>query len=163
VAAAITQSIALVQSITYATSSSNAAPTRVLEFGGALSDIGWAIDAGDNTGAQTATKRALEAIHELADCLKRGEWRQSDWDADSIGLWTGLLGARNAAHHTSSSVVVKHSDMPRDDRLRWDLDADVIAGLHSPAQKVEYNARVAGQPVLPQLRSVLGLLTAAAS
>jgi hypothetical protein len=48
--------------------------------------------------AEDATKRALEAIHELADCLTRGEWSQQGCGAGTIGLWHGVIGTRNAGH-----------------------------------------------------------------
>lgn len=105
--------------------------------------------------ANDATKRALEAVHELFDCAERGEWSRAGWSADDVGLLRAHVGARNASHHTSSSVVALHGGTETPDlSLRWDLSPSAIAGLPSQAQRNEFNARLAGQPVLPEFRKL---------
>lgn len=119
------------------------------------------IDAGSVSDAQDALKRALEAVHELADCLQRNEWVQADWAPDELGLWHAHIGARNAAHHTSSAVAVLHSDVGRDERLIWDMQDQAIASLRSQRQACNYASRLAGRPVLPHLRAISNCINAA--
>lgn len=158
----MTASIGLTTSIEYATSASNDAKARVRQLADAIDALESALDAHLVSETQDATKRALEALHELADDLKeRHEWSQTGWDLNAIGVWHGLLGARNAAHHQPASVVSRHSGRPHDESLLWGLEPATIATLRSKRQQAEYNARLSGQPVLPQLRQILALLTEA--
>ena len=129
----------------------------------ALADIETAVDRGRVRDAQDATKRALEAIHELGDCLKRQEWSQVAWDADTIELWHAHLAARNAAHHTSETVVVLHGDALPDDRLRWELPTSAFATNPSQRQIDAYAARLDGEPVLSALRIINAAVTASVS
>jgi hypothetical protein len=50
---------------------------------------------------------------------------QDGWDADERRLWIAHLGARNAMHHTSSALVILHSDVEPDQRLTWESSIDV--------------------------------------
>jgi hypothetical protein len=143
--------------------SANDVDSRARQLDSAIADIGAAVADGRPSAAQDATKRALEAIHELADCLKRGEWVQTGWSADDVGLWHGLIGARNASHHTSSEIVVLRSGEQPDERLRWDLDAAAIAELDSKRQRAESSARAAGEPVVLTLRTIATLIATATS
>ena len=94
--------------------------SRYIDREGAVLTLEQAIDAGSVSDAQDALKRALEAVHELADCLQRNEWVQADWTPDELGLWHAHIGARNAAHHTSSAVAVLHSDGGRAEPVKSD-------------------------------------------
>jgi hypothetical protein len=145
----------------------NAALGRRHALEAALADAEASIDGNRAGAAQSAVKQALEMIHELEDCRRRGEWTQSTWSPDDLGLWTAHVGARNAAHHNTSSsagVIALHSGDQRDDRLTWDVDPASIANLsvfskkHGPAQAQEYTARLAGKPVVPGMRQILALL-----
>jgi predicted nucleic acid-binding Zn-ribbon protein len=141
--------------------SSNDARTRLGALREAAADIEASVEASHVSKTQDATKRALEAIHELQDChSERQEWSQAGWNSNDLGLWTGLIGARNTAHHKTSHIVALSSGGNTDDRLKWDIEESAIAELRFPIQRQEYEVRVAGQPVLPQLRSVLALVEA---
>jgi hypothetical protein len=152
---AVTISIGFAQSVTGVARSSNGVEARTRELDLAIGDI--ESSAGHIGDEQAATKRALELIHELSDALNRVEWDQSRWDADSIGLWHGLIGARNAGHHSQSPIVSAHSE-PGEARLHWDIEPAAIQQLHSTRQQREYNARVAGGSVLAHLRTIRALL-----
>ena len=118
-----------------------------------------AVAAGDTGAAQAAAKAALEAIHELADCLKRQEWTQSAWKPDDLELWRAHIGARNAAHHTSSSVVALHST----GALTWDVDAPAIATLQSSRQQRAYRTRLADTSAPNSLRRIAELVAISVS
>jgi len=128
------------------TTNAGAARTRQLET--ALGRVEVAVASNDVGAVQDSLKQALEAVHELTDCLTRGEWSQDGWTPDDRGLWIAHLGARNAMHHTSSALVVLHSDGTPDQRLMWERSIDV----RSAQQKAEYSARLSGRAVLPTLR-----------
>ena len=158
VRATISASVGLTQTIRTAASSANNAAVRLHQLEAAVVELEQALGEHNVTETQHATKHALEALHELEDDRRRGEWSHAAWASADVGLWRGLLGARNAAHHLTFPVVTRHSDTPRDESLVWSLDANAIAGLRSTQQRTEYNARVAGQPVLPQLRKAAALV-----
>jgi hypothetical protein len=142
--------------------SANDAAARGRQLRQAVGDITTAVDKGRISDTQKATKQALEALHELEDCRsKRQEWSQTGWDQTSLDLWTGLTGARNAAHHLASPIVVVSSGGQADDRVRWDVEASAVQQLQSSKQQAAYTRQVAGQAVLPQLRKVLALVEAA--
>ena len=146
---------------TYAVTGSNGAEAGILQLHQALDLLDDIVVGGPIQDVQVATKRALEAIHELEDGRRvRSEWQQTGWGADQLGLWQGLLGARNAAHHSSSPVVTRHgpNSHEREDRLRWHLEPQAIRSLRSKDQRREYNARLDGLAVLPQLHEVLALV-----
>jgi len=148
--------------VEHSVTSSNGAEAKARQLAAAVAAVDASIDTHIVGDAQDATKRALEAIHELSDCLtKRNEWAQAGWSEDELGIWHGLIGARNAAHHFASPVVTQHGQGPRESRLRWNVDLTVVAELNSPTQQREYVARLASEPVLPQLRAVLSLIEAA--
>jgi hypothetical protein len=159
VTASITNTIGITDSIEYVVSASNDAKARVRQFAGAIAALEIALDEHRVSETQDATKRALEALHELKDDLDvRQEWSQAGWDENAIGLWHGLLGARNAAHHQPVSIVTRHSGRPRDESLLWSIEPAVIATVHKERERVEYSARLDGKAVLPQLRQVLAQL-----
>jgi len=56
-----------------------------------------------------------------------------------------------------------HGEPIRDERLRWDIHPKAVAMLNSAAQRREYNAHLAGQPVLPALRDLCARLAASIS
>jgi hypothetical protein len=147
--------VTAVAGASYVVQSSNAAASRRDHLTDALADVESAVDANNVREAQTAVKRALELIHELNDCERRHEWTQAGWTPAELELWTAHIGARNAAHHTSSGVVAIHSDPARDNRLRWDLDAAAISSLRFPDQGRQYNRHLAHQPLLPALHAVV--------
>jgi hypothetical protein len=152
------ESLSISEHASWTSRSSNLAPARVRRLEEAITDIAAGIERGSALTAQDATKRGLEAIHELDDALReRQEWAHTGWGADDLGLWEGLVGARNASHHSSCVVVELQSGGEADSRLRWALDPDTIRGQ---SKRQEYEARLAGQPVLPALRSTLALLKA---
>lgn len=143
--------------------SPNAATARRLALEAAIVDVEHAVKRRSNHDAQLGTKRALEAVHELEDCRKRGEWTQTGWDANALGLWKGLIGVRNMAHHSSSGIVALHGTPRPDEQLKWRVSAAALADLRKerPAQAKEYSARLDGQPVLYSLREVRGRVQAA--
>lgn len=162
VTASITNTVGFTTKMEYAVRAANDAKARLGQLAEAITALEIALDEHRVTGTQEATKRALEALHELKDDLdKRQAWSQAGWDENAIGLWHGLLGARNVAHHQPATVVTRHSGRPRDESLLWSIEPSVIATLRKPRERVEYNARLDGQAVLPQLREVLGQLLAA--
>jgi hypothetical protein len=162
VTASLTTTIGFATKMEYAVSASNDAKARVGQLSEAIAALEIALDEHKVSETQDATKRALEALHELKDDLdKRQEWSQAGWDENAIGLWYGLLGARNAAHHQPASIVTRHSGRPRDESLLWSIEPTVIATLHKERERVEYEARLDGKAVLPQLREVLAQLRAA--
>jgi hypothetical protein len=134
-------------------SSPNGPLARRWQLERALTDIETGVQKGNNWDASNATKRALEALHELADCLKRGEWTQAGWPPDEQLSWIAHIGARNMAHHSSSSIVTLTRSRPADEQLTWALDGAAVAelSLRSKNQAMAYNARLDGQPVLPPL------------
>jgi uncharacterized Zn finger protein (UPF0148 family) len=140
--------------------SPNASTARRLALEQAVDDVERAVQNRNNHDAQLATKRALEAIHELQDCANRSEWSMSGWSKADAETWNGLLGARNIAHHTSAGVVALHGEGLPQDHLKWDIDASALGELRSRAQARAYNARLANQPVLPQLRALLARIQA---
>lgn len=141
--------------------SPNAAAARRFALEQAVDDVERAVQNRNNHDAQLATKRALEAIHELQDCASRSEWSMSGWSKADAETWNGLLGARNIAHHTSAGVVALHGEGLLHDHLKWDIDASALGGLRSRAQAKAYDAQLANKPVLPQLRALLMRIQAA--
>jgi hypothetical protein len=135
--------------------SPNGALARRLELERAFKDIEAAVQRRNNWDAQHATKRALEALHELADCLRRNEWTQVGWNQADRGLWTAHIGARNMAHHSSSSVVRLHGAPSVDEQLNWAFTPAAVNDLASARQAADYSGRLDGQPVLPALRKLL--------
>jgi uncharacterized Zn finger protein (UPF0148 family) len=142
----------------WSASNSNDVQDRVRRLGEQVGNIEKAAESGGVTEAHDAIKSALEAIHELVDDLGHGEWTQANWTPDELGLWTALIGARNAAHHKDSSIATFHSGRKRDDRLVWSIDETKIRRLRYKDQQREYLTRLAGQPVLPGMRRILALL-----
>lgn len=158
----VSDQLGLSSSLSYVVRSPNEAKARRRRLEDALSAVEQAVSANTISAAQDGVKQALEAIHELNDGLRKTppEWSRGAWDEDDIGLWCAHVGARNAAHHQSDTVVALYSDGPSDEHLRWELSPSVIASLYSKTQQREYNARLAGKAVLPPLR-VLVLRVAA--
>lgn len=156
---ALASELNLSSSVSWTAQSANSAPARRDALSAAIDDVEAAILAGQAGAAQGATKRALEAIHELDDGRRnRSEWAENGWTSAETELWRAHVGARNAGHHSSASIVALHGGTKTDDRLTWDLPASAVAGLHSAAQQKAYNARLAAQQVLPGLRQVAALL-----
>jgi hypothetical protein len=120
---------------------SNAATDRARQLRAAIADIEAAVEVGKISDAQDATKRALEAIHELMDCLARGEWSRSGWDAGAIGLWHALIGAHNASHHTSSTVAAERYAAQRSSAVGPGPKRDRGTSIEAPAGGVQSAAR----------------------
>src|SRR5688572_30307706 len=123
--------------------SHNRAASRVADLRSAVAAARTAVDARSISHALSAVKRALEAIHELDDCRRRGEWSYDTWSPAEIGAWTAHIGARNAAHHHSWDAVFlaggsAHSHTPAHDDLKWDRQ---IPAITSPHQASEYTSR----------------------
>ena len=154
-------SLAMNVELTLRARSANDAKASVGTLNNAVAELEDALGVGHVGRIQDAVKLALEAIHELEDARKRGEWSQAGWDADAVGLWRGLNGARNASHHSASHIVVFQTVSDRDDCALWDIEPAAIADLRSERQQIEYNARLAGKATLPQLRDVAAAVTAA--
>jgi hypothetical protein len=150
-------------SATYAVTGGNAARNRLDELAAAVDDAATATSSGRALDAVRAVKRALEAIHELQDCAnpkKRAtvEWSNAAWTPAQKEVWTGLLGARNAAHHFSADVVDLHGGTSTPGHvLRW---AQSIPQVKVPAQGQAYATRLAGQLVLPVLQAVVADVSA---
>ena len=158
IAVEVAMELELAASASWVARSGNTPLARRHEIESALAAVEAAVEAGKTGEAQKAVKRALEAVHQLNDCLARGEWARMRWTPDDRGLWTAHIGARNAAHHTSATVVALHSGDRTDDRLRWDIDSAAIAGLRYKQQAGEYTTHLAGQAVVPSLRQIAALL-----
>jgi hypothetical protein len=126
-----------------------------------LASIEAALSTNTITEAQDAVKQLLETIHELNDGLNKNppEWTQAGWNKDEKGVWCAYVGARNAAHHQSDVVVAIYSDGVSDSYLRWELPKSAIDALHSKAQQQEYNARLRGNAVMPELRAMVSRVT----
>lgn len=107
----------------------------------------------NGTAATNALKDALEAIHAIHDSERRGEWSNATWEVEDRELWEALLGARAAAHHDSKPVAVLFGGS--EPCLRW---ADDIPKIHWASHRKAYRARLAGNPVIPTLERVAGLL-----
>lgn len=136
--------------VTGSSRSNNDARSRLRKLGIEIDAVEASVGA--VSAAQDATKVALDVLHELNDCAKRGEWSNAHWDAGTRGIWNGLMGARNASHHKGSPIVESS------DALRWEIDKDEIATLKYPDQAEDYAAHVAGRRVLPMLRTYEALL-----
>lgn len=148
-------------SVSYVARTTNTASTRRRALEEAVDGVAAAIAAGSPHDAQRALKAALEAIHELSDCHSNGDWSQTGWTADDIGFWRAHVGARNAAHHTSSALAALHNPAPAEESLRWEIDPKAIASLRSELQRREYNGRLDREPVLPLLRALAAQVSAA--
>jgi hypothetical protein len=111
---------------------------------------------GGASEAQWEVKAALQAIDGLHARLKR-----KGWTVEQRGVWDGLLGARNAAHHKEATVIAMWS-YPGEDRLRWRID-DPAKAIKSKAYRLQYVERLEGQPVLPPLREMRDLVKPALS
>jgi hypothetical protein len=160
----LTATLRVTGSASYVMRTANTAATRSGALAQAVENVEKAVAAGPLRDAQSALKTALEAIHELADCLGRGEWVRSGWSVDDVGEWVAHIGARNMAHHSSFSVAALHSAAKLDDRLRWEIDPQAVATLHakhSKTQACEYRARLDGQAVLPALRALAARVSTA--
>jgi hypothetical protein len=99
------EAIAMSETVTWKMGPANTAPVRRDVLKASLADIQEAVQQNDARAAYIALKRALEAMHELEDCRNRQEWTPAGWTPDELNLWAAHMGARNAAHHTSSTVV----------------------------------------------------------
>lgn len=154
------EELGLSASLSYVVRSPNEAKARRRRLEDALSAVEQAVTTNTISKAQDALKQALEAIHELNDGLGKtpSEWSQSEWDGDEIGLWRAHVAARNAAHHGPDMVVALYSEGALDEHLRWELSAPAIVSMHWKAQQREYNARLAGEAVLPPLRALVSRL-----
>jgi hypothetical protein len=148
VAIAVHDSAKVTDRASWSARTTNTSAARKRQLEAAAGSVDAAVASNDVGAVQDAVKQAVEAVHELADCLTRGEWSQDGWNADERGLWIAHLGARNAMHHTSSALVVLHSDGVPDQRLMWESSIDV----RSAQQEAEYRARLSCQAVLPALR-----------
>ena len=145
----VSDSAQVSESVWLTQSTENTAVTRVQALNSAIGAVVVALDEGKVEAAQAATKQALEAIHELDDGRRRrSEWTQDGWKAADIDLWLAHVAARNAAHHTSSSIVALHSGTAQNRILTWEINPEAIEGLHSGAQAAAYQRGLAGQPVL---------------
>jgi hypothetical protein len=71
-----------------------------------------------------------------------------------VAEWHAHIGARNAAHRTSSAVSAIHSDGELEDRLRWDIDPEALATLRSQRQQRDYVSCLHARAVLPALRAL---------
>jgi len=91
----------------------------------------------DNYAAQRATKRALEAIHELEDSREkqRREWSSSGWSPFEVEVWRAHVGARNIAHHQSTGIVSLHGLGNPDDWLNWSIDPAAVAKLKARSEQ----------------------------
>jgi hypothetical protein len=153
-------------SLAYEVRINNDAVARVVALVDALAEVEAQVAAHSTHNAQEALKRALEAIHELGDCRRAGEWKQDGWSPDEIGLWIAHIGARNAAHHNSLPIVVRVGRSDRDDGLRWDVQPQALKNLrargkHCERQATEYSDRLHDKHVLPALRDTVKLISAA--
>jgi hypothetical protein len=126
-----------------------------------LLEVGARSTVADVRVTQGAVKQALEALHELSDCRGRGEWSNASWTRAQRESWLAHMGARNAAHHTSSTVVEIRSASQADNRVRWCIEPTAIASLHSKDQAKAYRTLLDGQPVIPGLRSIVAALAVA--
>jgi hypothetical protein len=147
-------------SASYVVQTTNAAGSKRLRLQAELGDLEGQVRLNSLADCHVVLKRALEALHELADCLERGEWMQTGWTADELGLWRAHLGARNVAHHSSHAVVALKSDADPDERLYWDIDGSALGGLYSATQRNEYTSRLHGHGVLPPLRLLVARVAA---
>jgi hypothetical protein len=145
-------------SLSWMTRTPNTPESRRRAFESAVAEAVAAVDAGDARPATNAVKAALEAVHELDDSRRRGEWSDAAWTPGESGLWQAHLAARHAAHHQSAYVVHlvgggAHT-RSRDD-LRWE---GTLPPIDSQALASEYASRLAGRPVLRWLASLRALL-----
>ena len=101
---AITQAVETNVAGSLSIGTTNTAAARKRQLQNAIADVDAAVRARTMGQIQNDLKRALEAIHELEDCRRGGEWSQAGWDVRALGLWHAHLGARNAAHHESSGI-----------------------------------------------------------
>jgi predicted RNA-binding Zn-ribbon protein involved in translation (DUF1610 family) len=139
--------------------SSNDARARLRDFQEALRRVHRAVGHRNISETQSAVRSALETIHELNDCSRRGEWNKASWTTQEHEMWLGHIGARNAAHHRSAHVVhlVTGSAHRRSrDDLRWEKD---LPPIRWQDQADAYHARLAREPVLPSLAAIEALLS----
>jgi hypothetical protein len=141
--------------VSWSAQSPNNVSARKRALGAATRDATAAIVDGEVAAAQAAVKRALEAIHELNDCQRAKEWQQAGWSSADLQLWTGHIGARNAAHHSSLPIVTLRGVTAVDDHLVWSAD---VSSLRYPDQAMAYAAALHGQAVLPLLATIATLV-----
>jgi hypothetical protein len=122
-----------------------------LTLGRAIELLEMRVLAGGIFEAQLEMNGALQAIHGLAT----GGLKRKGWTSDQRGIWEGLIGARNAAHHKGANVIAMWSERG-EQRLRWQIDNALSIRSHS--QRTEFIARLQGRPALPQLREIRSLL-----
>jgi hypothetical protein len=147
-------------SASYVVQTTNAAGSKRLRLQAELGDFEGQVSRNSLADCHVVLKRALETLHELADCLQRGEWTQTGWTADELGLWRAHLGARNVSHHTSHAVIALRSDTDPDERLYWDIDGSALGSLRSAMQQNAYTSRLHGHGVLPLLRLLVARVAA---
>lgn len=85
-------------SASYVVRTTKAAGSKRLRLQAELGDLEAQVSRNSLADCQVL-KRALEALHELAECLQRGEWTQTGWTADELGLWRAHL-VRGTCHTT---------------------------------------------------------------
>ena len=145
----------------YVVQTTNAAGTRRLRLQAELDELETQVSRNSLADCQVTLKRALEALHELDDCLKAERMDAERVDGATSWVFGELtLGARNVAHHSSHSVTALRSDADADERLYWDIDGSALGGLHSTTQQNEYTARLHGHGVLPPLRLIVARVAA---
>ena len=130
----IAETLDVADSLAWTVRTQNSVEARGEALRAAIADLEAAVDARHAAAAQKYLKQALEALHELSDCHSRGEWSQDEWTDEDVGLWIAHMGARNAAHHSSSGVVTLHSQGSTAVRLTWELEAASVASLRSTRQ-----------------------------
>lgn len=139
--------------------SNNDSLARLCDFQQALLRVQRAAENRNISEAQSAVKSALEAIHELDDCAKRGEWTQASWTPQDVETWRGHIGARNAAHHESAHavhLVTGSAHTPsRDDLHR----ARELPPIDRAGQVAAYKTRLASKRVVSSLAAIDTLLS----
>lgn len=149
-------------SAAYRVTTTATAAQRCDELATAIDAAEAATNAGDLREAKRATEAALQAIHQLADCANPRqrsavEWTQEGWTSVQRERWTGLIGARNAAHHKPVAIVELQGDTSAPGHaLRW---AEMIPQLRYPEQQSAYDAVIAGEAAIPLLRAALADVT----
>lgn len=149
-------------SASYSVVASNGAVGKSHQLDAGVDGVSSAVQRNDAGAGQHAVKQALEAIHELEDCRRRGEWSSGSWSTQENELWLAHIAARNAAHHLSGELVALHGDTDADpsseDRLRWELSAGTLAELQNSRGVGEFSRLLAGKPALKPLRTIAGLV-----
>ena len=138
----------------FAVQPSNAVAGKYSQFKSAMAAVLHAQKENSAGALQRLVKQVLEAIHELDDCRRNGDWDQTGWSQRDSDLWLAHIAARNAAHHFPDNLVVLRGGDSKSTQLEWALSSSTLGNLQSQRGVLEFNRLLLGRKVLPSLHSI---------